>query len=255
MSTIVPIIHFEHVSEQFSDEKRIIDDVTFSVLPGEFISLVGVSGAGKSTILKLIYAEEIPSEGEVYFNGRPISKINRKHLPFFRRNIGTVFQDFKLLYNRTAFENVAYALEVDGRDTNEINQQVPEILDIVGLGDKAKRYPRELSGGEQQRVSLARALIHRPKVIVADEPTGNLDPVSTEEIVKLLLEINSFGTTVILATHNKDIVNNLGRRVITLDDGKIRSDEAEGKYFSTGTVPTPPVSEKNIQKPTVIKNI
>lgn len=230
MSDIVPMIHFEHVSKYFSPEKRVLDDVTFSILPGEFVSLVGVSGAGKSTILKLIYAEEIPSEGEIYFNGRPISGINRKHLPFFRRNIGTVFQDFKLLPNRTAFENVAYALEVDGRDSEEIHTHVPEILDIVGLSDKASQYPRELSGGEQQRVSLARALIHRPKVIVADEPTGNLDPVSTQEIIKLLLDINAFGTTVILATHDKDIVDHLGRRVIALEAGKIRSDEAQGKY-------------------------
>lgn len=230
MPDIVPIIHFEHVSKLFLPGQPVLDDVTLSIMPGEFVSLVGVSGAGKSTILKLIYAEEIPSAGELYFNGRPISGINRKHLPFFRRNIGTVFQDFKLLPNRTAFENVAYALEVDGRDAEEINQHVPEILDIVGLSDKAGQYPRELSGGEQQRVSLARALIHRPKVIVADEPTGNLDPASTQEIVRLLLEINTFGTTVILATHNKDIVDQLGRRVIALEAGRIKSDEAQGKY-------------------------
>lgn len=233
MPDIVPIIHFEHVSKLFLPGQPVLDDVTLSIMPGEFVSLVGVSGAGKSTILKLIYAEEIPSAGELYFNGRPISGINRKHLPFFRRNIGTVFQDFKLLPNRTAFENVAYALEVDGRDAEEINQHVPEILDIVGLSDKAGQYPRELSGGEQQRVSLARALIHRPKVIVADEPTGNLDPASTQEIVRLLLEINTFGTTVILATHNKDIVDQLGRRVIALEAGRIKSDEAQGKYVMT----------------------
>lgn len=230
MANVVPIIHFEHVSKRFSHEQQVLNDITFSLLPGEFVSLVGVSGAGKSTILKLIYAEEIPSEGEVYFNGRPISKINRKHLPFFRRNIGTVFQDFKLLPNRTAFENIAYALEVDGRETEEIHREVPEILEIVGLSDKAGQYPRQLSGGEQQRVSLARALIHRPKVIVADEPTGNLDPASTQEIVKLLLEINVFGTTILLATHNKNIVDNLGRRVICLEQGRIVSDEANGKY-------------------------
>ncbi len=241
MSTIVPIIHFEHVSKRFSEERQVIDDVTFSVLPGEFVSLVGVSGAGKSTILKLIYAEEVPSEGQVYFLGRPIGDINRKHLPFFRRNIGTVFQDFKLLPHRTTFENVAYALEVDGRTSEDIAREVPEILDIVGLKDKAHRYPRELSGGEQQRVSLARALIHRPKVIVADEPTGNLDPVSTHEIVSLLVEINSFGTTVLLATHNKSIVDNLGRRVIALGEGGILSDEAQGKYVVSNTqrVPRP----------------
>ena len=154
MPDIVPIIHFEHVSKLFLPGQPVLDDVTLSIMPGEFVSLVGVSGAGKSTILKLIYAEEIPSAGELYFNGRPISGINRKHLPFFRRNIGTVFQDFKLLPNRTAFENVAYALEVDGRDAEEINQHVPEILDIVGLSDKAGQYPRELSGGEQEILIL-----------------------------------------------------------------------------------------------------
>ncbi len=230
MTTAIPIIHFERVSKNFANSDPVLDDITFSIMPGEFVSLVGVSGAGKSTILKLIYAEEIPSSGEAYFNGRPITGINRKHLPFFRRNIGTVFQDFKLLPQRTAFENVAYALEVDGRDSEEIQREVPEILDIVGLISKAHLYPHQLSGGEQQRVSLARAFIHRPKVIVADEPTGNLDPASTQEIVRLLLEINGFGTTVLLATHNQDIVNSLGRRVIALEHGKIVSDEANGKY-------------------------
>jgi cell division transport system ATP-binding protein len=251
MENVVPIIRFEHVSKRFSEDHQVLSDITFSLSPGEFVSLVGVSGAGKSTILKLIYAEEIPSEGEVYFNGRPINGINRKHLPFFRRNIGTVFQDFKLLPNRTAFENIAYALEVDGRETEEIDREVPEILEIVGLGDKAGQYPSQLSGGEQQRVSLARALIHRPKVIVADEPTGNLDPVSTQEIVKLLLEINSFGTTILLATHNKGIVDTLGRRVITLERGRIASDEANGKYTAQFVPTSSPVSRsvssKNIK--------
>ena len=250
MANVVPIIRFEHVSKRFSEDHQVLNDITFSLSPGEFVSLVGVSGAGKSTILKLIYAEEIPSEGEVYFNGRPINGINRKHLPFFRRNIGTVFQDFKLLPNRTAFENIAYALEVDGKETEEINREVPEILEIVGLGDKAGQYPRQLSGGEQQRVSLARALIHRPKMIVADEPTGNLDPASTQEIVKLLLEINSFGTTILLATHNKGIVDTLGRRVITLEQGRIASDEANGKYtpqfVSAPSTVSKPVFPKNI---------
>lgn len=250
MANVVPIIRFEHVSKRFSEDHQVLNDITFSLSPGEFVSLVGVSGAGKSTILKLIYAEEIPSEGEVYFNGRPINGINRKHLPFFRRNIGTVFQDFKLLPNRTAFENIAYALEVDGKETEEINREVPEILEIVGLGDKAEQYPRQLSGGEQQRVSLARALIHRPKMIVADEPTGNLDPASTQEIVKLLLEINSFGTTILLATHNKGIVDTLGRRVITLEQGRIASDEANGKYtpqfVSAPSTVSKPVFPKNI---------
>ena len=225
-----PIIRFENVSKVFAGDIGVLENINLSIQPGEFVSIVGSSGAGKSTLLKLIYAEEIPTEGEVYFNDRPLGKINRKHLPFFRRNIGTVFQDFKLLPQRTAFENVAYALEVDGKSSAEINLEVPEILAIVGLGDKMEKYPRQLSGGEQQRVSLARALVHRPKVILADEPTGNLDPVSTSEIIELLLEINSFGTTVLLATHNKGIVDKIGKRVILVGQQHIMHDENKGKY-------------------------
>ncbi|MEK7494370.1 MAG: cell division ATP-binding protein FtsE [Patescibacteria group bacterium] len=238
------MIRFENVTKAFPPDNRVLENLSFSIMPGEFVSLVGASGEGKSTLLKLIYAEEVPSEGEVYFNERPISKINRKHLPFFRRNIGTVFQDYKLLPQKTAFENVAYALEVDGRETDEINAEVPEILEIVGLGNKMHKFPKQLSGGEQQRVSLARALIHRPKVIIADEPTGNLDPHSTEEIIRLLQEINSFGTTVILATHNKGIVDHLGKRVIALNDGAIVSDEHKGKYVTS----TPTLNKQPIQK-------
>lgn len=231
MPTTEPIIRFENVAKVFPGKLVVLEDINISILPGEFLSIVGASGAGKSTFLKLIYAEEVPSAGEVYFNGRPVSKINRKHLPFFRRDIGTVFQDYKLLPQRTAFENVAYALEVDGRSTAEINEEVPEILEIVGLGDKMHKFPKQLSGGEQQRVSLARALIHRPKVIIADEPTGNLDPVSANEIIQLLLEINTFGTTVLLATHNKGIVDKLGKRVVHVDKGRIVQDQSKGKYI------------------------
>jgi len=226
-----PIIRFENVTKVFPGNNVVLDNINISFQPGEFVSIVGSSGAGKSTLLKMIYAEEVPTEGEVYFNGRSISNINRKHLPFFRRDIGTVFQDYKLLPQRTAFENVAYALEVDGRTTAEINEEVPEILEIVGLGDKMDKYPKQLSGGEQQRVSLARALIHRPKVIIADEPTGNLDPISADEIIQLLLEINSFGTTVLLATHNKNIVDKIGKRVILVSKGKIIHDQDKGKYI------------------------
>ncbi len=226
-----PIIRFENVTKTFPSDHAVLENVNLTIQPGEFLSIVGSSGAGKSTLLKLIYAEETPTEGEIYFNERPLSQINRKHLPFFRRNIGTVFQDFKLLPQRTAFENVAYALEVDGKSTVEINEEVPEILEIVGLGDKMHKFPKQLSGGEQQRVSLARALIHRPKVIIADEPTGNLDPISADEIIKLLLEINSFGTTILLATHNKGIVDKLGKRVILIDRGQIIHDQSKGKYM------------------------
>lgn len=231
MPAIQPIIRFENVAKIFPGDVTVLKGIDLAVQPGEFISIVGASGAGKSTLLKLIYVEEEPTEGEIYFNERPLSHISRKHLPFFRRNIGTVFQDFKLLPERTAFENVAYALEVDGRSTVDINLEVPEILEIVGLGDKMYHFPRQLSGGEQQRVSLARALIHRPKVIIADEPTGNLDPVSANEIIQLLLEINSFGTTVLLATHNKGVVDKLDKRVILINKGRISHDQDKGKYI------------------------
>lgn len=226
-----PIIRFENVSKTYPGEVTVLKGVNLTIYPGEFLSLVGPSGAGKSTLLKLIYAEEIPTEGEIYFNERPVTQINRKHLPYYRRNIGTVFQDFKLLPQKTAFENVAYALEVDGRSEDEINAEVPEILDIVGLGSKMDKFPHQLSGGEQQRVSLARALIHRPKVIIADEPTGNLDPTSSNDIIRLLLEINSFGTTIILATHNKSIVDKLGKRVIMVNEHHIAHDQSKGKYM------------------------
>jgi cell division transport system ATP-binding protein len=231
MAVTPPIIRFENVAKVFPGDITVLDNVNISFQAGEFISIVGASGAGKSTLLKLIYAEEVPTQGEVYFNERPLGKISRKHLPFFRRGIGTVFQDYKLLPQRTAFENVAYALEVDGKSTAEINEEVPEILEIVGLGDKMHKFPKQLSGGEQQRVSLARALIHRPKVIIADEPTGNLDPVSANEIIQLLLEINSFGTTVLLATHNKGIVDKIGKRVVLIDKGRIIHDQNKGKYI------------------------
>ena len=230
MAETEPIIRFENVTKIFPPDNAVLENINLVIQPGEFVSIVGASGAGKSTLLKLIYAEEDPNQGEIYFNGRPLSKINRKHLPFFRRNIGTVFQDFKLLPQRTAFENVAYALEVDGQSTAEINQEVPEILEIVGLGSKMNKFPKQLSGGEQQRVSLARALIHRPKMIIADEPTGNLDPVSSDEIIRLLLEINSFGTTVLLATHNKGVVDKIGKRVVVISDNHIVHDQSKGKY-------------------------
>jgi cell division transport system ATP-binding protein len=225
-----PIIRFEAVTKSFPHNPTVLENINVSIMPGEFVSVIGSSGAGKSTFLKLIYAEETPTMGDVYFNERSLGLIPRKHLPYYRRNIGTVFQDFKLLPQKTAFENIAYALEVDGISTEEINEQVPEILAIVGLGSKADKFPHQLSGGEQQRVALARALIHRPKIIIADEPTGNLDPHSTEEIIRLLLEINSYGTTVLLATHNKSIVDKIGKRVIVLSDGIITSDEEVGKY-------------------------
>ena len=181
--------------------------------------------------MKLIYAEEEPTEGTVYFRDRAIKDIERHLLPFYRRNIGTVFQDFKLLPQKTVFENIAYALEVDGLPAKQIRDEVNEIVDIVGLSAKAEKFPRELSGGEQQRVAIARALIHHPTIICADEPTGNLDPVSTKDITDLLLEINSYGTTVIVATHKKEMVDLINRRVIAIQDGHIAHDQAKSKYF------------------------
>ncbi len=224
------MIQFDKVSKIYPGDFVALENVDLIIESGEFVSIVGHSGAGKSTFLKMIYAEEHPTSGHVYFEGRDLATIKRKHLPYYRRNIGTVFQDFKLLPQKTAFENVAYALEVAGEPADEIEERVPEILDIVGMGNKMEKYPRQLSGGEQQKVSLARALVHRPQVIIADEPTGNLDPISTWEIVQLLLKINSFGTTILLATHNKDIVDKVNRRVIAMDRGRVIRDHAKGKY-------------------------
>ncbi len=224
------MIKFEKVSKIYNEDFAALKDIDLEIKKGEFISIVGPSGAGKSTILKLIYAEEMPTEGSVLFEGEPIDSLSRRKLPFHRRNIGTVFQDFKLLPKKTAFENVAYALEMAGASKEEIMEDVPQILDIVGLADKINKFPHELSGGEQQKVVLARALIHKPKVIIADEPTGNLDPASSLEILKLLLSINKFGTTIILASHDKDVVNKAGKRVVALEKGRIVSDDAKGKY-------------------------
>jgi len=224
------MIRFDSVTKKFKDDSPALDEINLEIKEGEFISLVGVSGAGKSTLLKLIYAEEKPTSGTVFFKDMPLDSIKRRKLPFHRRNIGTVFQDFKLLPKRTAFENVAYALEACGAPKSEILEDVPQILDIVGLGEKMHKFPRELSGGEQQRVALARALIHKPLVIVADEPTGNLDPVSSAEIVELLLKVNNLGTTVLLASHDRDIVNKAAKRVIVLEKGKIICDDEKGEY-------------------------
>ncbi len=224
------MIRYENVGKIFPGDFLALDDVSLQIEKGEFVSIIGHSGAGKSTLLKLLYAEEQPTSGQVFFDGRDLATIKKRHLPYYRRNIGTVFQDFKLLSEKTVFRNVSYALEVIGKTTQEINEEVPEILDIVGLADKMEKYPNQLSGGERQKVSLARALIHRPAVIVADEPTGNLDPNSSWDIVKLLVKINDLGTTVILATHDREVVDKLNKRVVALNNGKIVSDCKKGKY-------------------------
>jgi cell division transport system ATP-binding protein len=225
------LINLERVTKEYPDGFVALSDVDFAIDQGEFVSIVGASGAGKSTLLKMIYADEFPTGGAVYFGGRDIAQTKRRLLPYFRRNFGTVFQDFKLLPQKTVFENIAYTLEVHGKSDAQIYDEVNYILQVVNMGDKGQKYPNQLSGGEQQRISLARAVIHRPRVLIADEPTGNLDPISTLEIVKLLLKINAFGTTVILATHDKSIVDKLNRRVILMDRGRIVRDDLRGKYI------------------------
>jgi cell division transport system ATP-binding protein len=224
------MIKFENVNKIYPGDFVALENINLFIDKGEFVSIVGQTGAGKSTLLKLIYAEEQPTSGTIYFNGRPIDSIKKKHLPYYRRNIGTIFQDFKLLPQKTVYENVAYALEVVGEPTDEINEKVPSILDIVGLSDKMEKYPKQLSGGEQQKVSIARALVHRPLVIIADEPTGNLDPITSWDIIQLLLKISSLGTTILLATHNKGIVDKINMRVIAMDRGRVIRDHQRGKY-------------------------
>ena len=226
------MIFFDNVSKIYSDDSVALKDINFKVKSGEFISIVGQSGAGKSTLLKMIFAEEKPTKGNVFIKGKNISKIKNNKLPILRRHIGVVFQDFKLLDKKTVFENVAFAMEVSGRSDTDIKEDVPQVLEIVGLADKINNYTTELSGGEKQRVSIARALVHRPDIIVADEPTGNLDLVNTWDIIQLLTKINQYGTTIVLATHNREIVNLINKRVVTIDNGAITRDQLDkGKYL------------------------
>ncbi len=225
------MIHLQGVSKVYAPDVHGLRDVSLRVRPGEFVSIVGQSGAGKTTLAKLLIAEERPTRGSVTIGGWDITKIPPREVPFLRRQIGVVFQDFKLLPKKTVFENVAFALEVASEPGKRIRDIVPQVLQIVGLEGKQDRFPRQLSGGEQQRVVIARALVHRPKILLADEPTGNLDTINAQEIVDLLLKINAYGTTVVLVTHNREVVNALRRRVITLAGGRVASDHAEGKYL------------------------
>ena len=224
------MIFFDNVSKIYNDNSVALDSITLTIEPEEFVSVVGQSGAGKSTLLRLLLAEERPTGGTIFFDSVPVHDLSRKDLMHVRRRIGTVFQDFRLLPHKTAYENIAFAMEVAGLSDDIIHSDVPQVLELVGLVDKARNFPHELSGGEKQRVAIARAIINRPDVVIADEPTGNLDPVNTWEIIKLLAKINELGTIVILATHNRDIINTLGKRVITLDKGKVVRDEKRGKY-------------------------
>ena len=224
------MIRFKKVSKIYQPNSVGLDKVNLHIKPGEFVSIVGQSGTGKTTMAKLLFAEEKPTFGQVVIGGWDISAIKPNEVPMLRRQIGVVFQDFKLLPKKTVFENVAFALEVAGEHQQRIDEIVPQVLKIVTLDNKHDRYPGQLSGGEQQRVVIARSLVHRPKILVADEPTGNLDTINTHDIIHLLKKINEFGTTVVLVTHNRDVVNALKKRVVTLENGKIVSDKEEGKY-------------------------
>ncbi len=224
------MITFNNVSKKFG-ANEVVQEASFKINPGEFVSLVGRSGAGKSTLIKMLIGEEKPSKGRVIFGQYEVNKLKQNELPELRRHMGIIFQDFRLLPKKTAYENVVFAMEVAGRPEKEIEEVAPQVLDLVGLGNKASRFIGELSGGEKQRVAIARAMVNHPDVIIADEPTGNLDPINTWGIINLLTKINELGTTVILATHNKEIVNQLERRVISMEDGRIIRDEEKGKYI------------------------
>lgn len=224
------MIYFDKVSKIYFDNQPALDNVSFAVEPGEFVSIVGHSGAGKSTLLKMVIGEDKPTSGNVFFESTDIHSLSKRAIPQLRRRIGSVFQDFRLLPNKTAFENIAFTMEAAGRDDEEIQSDVPHVLELVGLGNKLWHFPYELSGGERQRVAIARAIVNQPDLLIADEPTGNLDPLNTHEIVEIFRKINDIGTTVILTTHNKDVIDNLGKRVIVLDNGRIVRDDQHGRY-------------------------
>lgn len=224
------MILLDRVTKVYGKTSVALDRVSLHVEPKEFVIIVGPSGAGKSTFLKLLTREERPTSGKIIVGGIDYETLKDKKIPLLRRKIGVVFQDFKLLPNKTAFENVAFALEIVGMGNHEIQHTVPRVLDIVGLKGKEHSYPKELSGGERQRVAIARAIVRQPKILIADEPTGNLDPKHAWDVIKVLEKINKYGTTVILTTHNQEIVNKLKRRVITITDGKLVSDRAHAEY-------------------------
>ena len=225
------MIQFQKVTKIYEPNITVLQDISFDVQAGEFISIVGKSGAGKTTLLKMILGLEEPTYGSVFFNGQNISKMDSGGLQQIRRKIGAVYQDYKLLGNKTVYENVAYIMEAGGRDNEEIGRVVPKVLEVIGLSEKVENFPDELSGGEQQRLAIARALVNYPDVIIADEPTGNLDPYNAYEVLSLLEKINRAGKTVILSTHDREIINKLGKRVITIENGRLIRDEAKGRFL------------------------
>lgn len=225
------MIKFQNVTKVYPPNSVVLNNVSFEIKEGEFVSIVGKSGVGKTTLTRLILGLEAPNSGEVFFYGKNINHIDDSELQEVRRKIGCVYQDYKLLSTKTVYENVAYIMAVEGKENEEINREVPKVLEVIGLGHRVNNFPRELSGGEQQRLAVARALINHPDVIIADEPTGNLDPYNTYEVISLLEKINKNGKMVILLTHNREIVNKLGKRVITIENGTIVRDEAKGRFI------------------------
>lgn len=225
------MIEFKNVSKIYKDNSVGLHNVNISIKPKDFVSIVGHSGAGKTTFLKMILSEEKPSEGQIFFEGIDIGTLNKAELNDLRRRVGTVFQDFRLLPHKTAFENIAFAMEAAGRSDEEIAADVPHVLELVDLGKKMHSFPHQLSGGEKQRVAIARAIVNQPDVIIADEPTGNLDPINTYEIIQILKKVNDLGTTIVLTTHNKGVIDTLGKRVLTLENGKVIRDDPDGKYI------------------------
>ncbi|MEK7596989.1 MAG: cell division ATP-binding protein FtsE [Patescibacteria group bacterium] len=224
------MIRFDKVSKVYADNFVALDDINLQIEPKEFVSIVGHSGAGKTTLIKMVLAEEKPTKGRVFFDKIDVHRLRNGKMPQFRRRIGTVFQDYRLIPGKTVFENIAFAMEAAGRTDEEIAGDVPHVLGLVDLDKKMWNFPHELSGGEKQRVAIARAIVNQPDIIIADEPTGNLDPINTHEIVQILKKINDLGTTIILTTHNKGVIESVGRRVVTMENGKIIRDEKEGKY-------------------------
>ncbi|MDO4742006.1 MAG: cell division ATP-binding protein FtsE [Candidatus Saccharibacteria bacterium] len=226
------MILLDSVSKVYpGDKEPALDNVSLHIAPNEFVFLVGKSGAGKSTLMKMITKEELPDSGKIIIGGIDLDYVKKRHIPNYRRKLGVIFQDFKLLPRRTVYENVAFALEIAGMSGREIRRTVPKVLELVDLADQAKKFPHQLSGGQQQRVSIARSVARQPKILIADEPTANLDKLTTEEIIGLLKKINDFGTTILVTTHNENIVNSLSKRVITMRDGKIINDQKENGVY------------------------
>lgn len=225
------MIHLKNVTKIYEKNGvTALDKVTIDIERGEFVFIVGTSGSGKSTLMKLLMHEEIPTAGEVFVDGRDVVRLTRKEVPYLRRGLGVIFQDYRLLEDKTVYENVAFAMQVIEAPRKIIKRSVDAVLDIVGLREKSKHFPAQLSGGEQQRVAIARAIVNDPKIVIADEPTGNLDPATTWDIMDIFLRINVAGTTIVMATHDRDIVNRLKKRVIEIEGGKIVRDQIRGKY-------------------------